>query len=361
MRITLSFATTADGCLDDCSERRLMISTPEDWAAVLRLRAGQEAILVGAETLRRDNPALLLRDPEVRARRVAAGLRPDLTKVTLTRSGRLSPTMRFFTEGDADCYVFSACEIPELEPFATVISSRDPITAAFIVTELERRGVRNLLVEGGAEVLRMFLEEGLADVVRRAVNPHLRLDESHRGVEFRYEPPETACRTVENLGGMEVLTAVIHPDTTQEDLQWLTRATQEAFRCTPSDSCYCVGAVIVLPDGRTFTGYTHETSPTHHAEQEAIAKALEAGAGADLHGAAIYSSMEPCSKRSSEPESCTQLILRYGFARVIFACYEPDCFVRCQGARMLREAGVDVRAYPELAHSVLEANAHLKS
>ena len=58
MQITLSFATTADGYLDDDSPRRLMISTPEDWEAVLRLRASHDAILAGAETLRRDNPAM---------------------------------------------------------------------------------------------------------------------------------------------------------------------------------------------------------------------------------------------------------------------------------------------------------------
>jgi len=70
--------------------------------------------------------------------------------------------------------------------------------------------------------------------------------------------------------------------------------------------------------------------------------------------------MEPCSRRSSEPESCTQLILRHGFARVVFALYEPDRFVRCRGAQTLREAGVEVRAYPSLAGGVREANAHLQ-
>ncbi len=357
MRITLSFATTADGYLDDCSDRRLMISTPEDWEAVLRLRAGCDAILVGAGTLRRDNPALLLRDSEVRARRVAAGLRPDLTKVTMTRSGHLDPAWRFFTEGDADRYVFSETEINGIEGLAEVISSNGSITAAFVATELERRGIRHLLVEGGAETLRMFLDAGLADTVRRAVNPQLRLGPGKGGAQFRFEPPHGARCTEERLGGMEVLTCELHPDTADEDRRWLAEAVREGFRATPCASCYCVGAVIVLPDGRVFRGYTHETSPTHHAEQEAIAKAL--AAGADLHGAAIYSSMEPCSQRSSEPESCTQLILRHGFARVVFAGYEPACFVHCQGARLLREAGVEVRVYPELAHGVQEANAHL--
>ena len=231
------------------------------------------------------------------------------------------------------------------------------ITAKYIVTELEKRGVERLLVEGGASVLRMFLAEGMADTVRRAVNPQLTLGPERGGAQFRFEVPEGAVCRRENLGGMEVATCTLRPDTRDEDLRYLTQAVAEGLRCVPSRTSYCVGAVVALPDGRSFTGYTHETSPTHHAEQEAIRKALDAGA--ELRGAAIYSSMEPCSQRKSEPESCTQLILRHGFARVVFALYEPDRFVCCRGAQTLREAGVDVRVYPELAEGVRRANAHL--
>ena len=156
----------------------------------------------------------------------------------------------------------------------------------------------------------------------------------------------------------EVTTYTLHPDRTEEDLHYLRQAIALSRRCTPCATSYRVGAVIVTRSGDRFTGYTHETSPTHHAEQEAILKAT--AAGADLHGASIYSSMEPCSRRASEPESCTQLIIRHGFARAAFALYEPDCFVCCRGALTLREAGVDVRAYPALAGGVWEANAHLK-
>ena len=212
--------------------------------------------------------------------------------------------------------------------------------------------MERLLVEGGASVLRMFLAEGMADTVRRAVNPQLTLGPERGGAQFRFEVPEGAVCRRENLGGMEVATCTLRPDTRDEDLRYLTQAVAEGLRCVPSRTSYCVGAVVALPDGRSFTGYTHETSPTHHAEQEAIRKALDAGA--ELRGAAIYSSMEPCSQRKSEPESCTQLILRHGFARVVFALYEPDRFVCCRGAQTLREAGVD-----ELAEGVRRANAHL--
>ena len=357
MRITLSFATTADHYLDDNSPRRLMISTPEDWDAVMRLRAACDAILVGAGTLRHDDPALMLRVEAERARRRGAGLRPDLAKVAVTRSGRLSPTLRFFTEGDAERYVFAPGPQPGLDGVATVIPCDGKVTAAGIVTELEKRGIGHLLVEGGAEVLRMFLDEGMADVVRCAVNPHLTLGEARGGARFEFRPPQGAGVRRERLGEMEVTWCTLHPDTSETDRRFLAEAIAQGRLCVPCATSYCVGAVVVLPDGRSFAGYTHETSPTHHAEQEAVRKALDAGA--DLRGATIYSSMEPCSQRSSEPESCTQLILRHGFARVVFAAYEPSCFVCCRGARMLREAGVDVRVYPEMAGGVREANAHV--
>lgn len=357
MRVTLSAAVTADGFLDDDSPRRLIVSTPEDWAEVYRLRAAHDAILVGAQTLRRDNPALLVRDQELRARRREQGLPPDIAKVTLTATGNLSPDLRFFTEGEAERYIFSPKEINGLQDIATIISTKEPITAKLIVTELEKRGIERLMVEGGAAILGMFLGEGMADTLRLAVNPKLRLG-ANGGPKFDFTPPVNTPQTRDELGGMEVTTYTLRRDTTAEDLRYLRQAVDEGRKCTPSDTSYCVGAVVVTADGRSFSGHTHQTSPTHHAEQEAIAKAL--AAGAPLRGAAMYSSMEPCSQRASEPESCTELLLKYGFARAVFALYEPDCFVCCRGALTLREAGVDVRVYPALAPGVRAANAHLK-
>nr|WP_290015759.1 dihydrofolate reductase family protein [uncultured Alistipes sp.] len=356
MFVTLSAAVTADGFMDDRTPRRLLVSTPEDMAEIYRLRAEHDAILAGAETLRRDNPALLLRDPEARRRRTELGLRPDLAKITLTSSGNLDPSMRFFTEGDADIYVFSPRGLPHLKGVAEVIPADTPLSARAIVTELEKRGIRRLFVEGGARVLRMFLAEGMADTLRLAVNPALRLGEEGRA-HFAFAPSGDIPCKHERFGGMEVTQWQLKPDTAETDLHYLRMAVAESRKCTPCATSYCVGAIIVACDGAVFRGYTHETSPTHHAEQEAIAKAL--AAGADLRGAAIYSSMEPCSQRASEPESCTQLILRHGFAHVAFALYEPDRFACCRGALTLREAGIDVRFRPELADEVRAANAHL--
>ena len=193
-----------------------------------------------------------------------------------------------------------------------------------------------------------------ADTLRLAVNPAMTLGEGRGGAHFAFDAPGKPCIR-SRFGGMEVSTWQLKPDTAADDLRFLRMAVDESRKCVPCATSYCVGAVVVTSDGSVFTGRTHETSATHHAEQEAVAKAL--AAGARLRGASIYSSMEPCSKRASEPESCTELILRHGFAHVAFALYEPDCFVACRGA--LRESGVDVRHCPELAGEVRAANAHL--
>ncbi|MBQ3186045.1 MAG: dihydrofolate reductase family protein [Alistipes sp.] len=340
MRITLSYATSKDGYLDDCSKCRLTLSTSADWEAVYRLRSEQDAILIGAETLRRDNPSLKLVP----------------MRVVISRSGNLDPEARFFTVGEAQRVVFTERPNPALERVAEVILCEEGITARRVVTELERRGVNRLMVEGGAKTLQLFLDEGLADEVREAVNPTITVGEEGYA-HFQFTPPNDAVIRHEELEGMQVTTTTLHPDTTEEDMRELKAAIDESRKCTPDMGSYCVGAVVLTADGSRFTGYTHETSPTHHAEQEALKKAIEAGAV--LRGATIYASMEPCSTRKSEPKSCTQLILEHGLKRVVFACYEPSKFVRCDGACTLRAAGVDVRVYPDLAEEVLNINGHL--
>lgn len=357
MRVIVSVALSADGFLDDCTPRRLILSTPEDWAEVHRLRAGCDAILVGAETVRRDNPSLLTGDEALRRLRIGRGAAPDPVKVTLTRSCRLATDFRFFA-GEGEKIVFAAGEVPEeLRAVATVVECEGGISAALIVTELEKRGVKRLLVEGGAQVLRMFFAENMVDEFRLAVNPAVRVDDPRAPRPEIGEDYLRSPHTCSQAGGMQVVTYMVHEDRSAEDLSWLRVALEESRRCVPCATSYCVGAVVVTGDGRSFRGYTHETSATRHAEQEAVRKAL--AAGAELRGATIYSTMEPCSTRKSEPESCSELILRHGFGRAVFVVYEPDCFVCCRGALNLRRGGVEVRVDDTLAREVREVNAHL--
>lgn len=141
------------------------------------------------------------------------------------------------------------------------------------------------------------------------------------------------------------------------DKEYLQLAIDESRKCTPSYGSYRVGAVIVAADGRVYTGHTHETGPHNHAEEEAVARALRDGA--ELAGATIYSSMEPCSARASKPVSCSQLIINHGLRRVVYALGEPPVFVDCHGAANLAAAGIEVVRIDELSQQVRDINAHL--
>ena len=171
--VVCSVAMSLDGHIDDCSERRLILSGDADWDRVDEERAGADAILVGAETIRRDNPRLLVRSPERQKRRVAAGLRPHPAKVTLTARGDLDPGAAFFTAGDAERLVYAATPaVPLLSAVdATVIDAGPRPELPWLLADLARRGVRRLLVEGGTSLHTALLAEDLADELHLAVAP----------------------------------------------------------------------------------------------------------------------------------------------------------------------------------------------
>ena len=174
--VLLSAAVSVDGYLDDASLERLMLSSPEDFDAVDEVRAGVDAILVGAGTVRADNPRLLVRSAELRRERVARGHPASPTKVTLSTSGELDPAAAFFTAGDTERLVYLpdssvASATGRLGAVATVVGAGEPLSLSALLADLAGRGVGRLMVEGGAEVHTLFLARDVVDEVRLAVAP----------------------------------------------------------------------------------------------------------------------------------------------------------------------------------------------
>ncbi len=358
MRIILSAAVSADGYLDNCEPERLILSSPDDWRAIHALRAECDAILVGAETLRQDNPSLLIRDARLRAKRQAEGRDADIMKVTVSGSGRLSPKMRFFTDGGGEKVVFTHGTVShELSEMATVIS-RPVITATIILNQLRKMGVETLMVEGGSNVLSMFLRERCWDEFRLGLAPLFVGDDRAPRLVLDGDYPPMALVKTERLGQTAVM-HFVNRSQHRADCGYLERALRASLQSEAVAARYRVGAVIATADGRLFEGYTGETAPENHAEEEAIAKAL--AEGADLRGVTIYSTMEPCSVRRSKPESCTDLIIRHGLGRVVFALREPDIFVRSEGLRRLVGAGIEVDELNDYATDVIRINSHILS
>ncbi|MEV8440627.1 dihydrofolate reductase family protein [Actinosynnema sp. NPDC051121] len=175
--VLLSVAVSVDGYIDDRSAQRFPLSNAEDFDHVDQLRAESGAILVGAATIRRDNPRLLVNHAHRRAARVARG-RPEFpVKVTVTGSGDLDPALEFWHHG-GDKLVYTAQTghgraVAALGDLAEVVSLGPSVDFGALLDDLGARGVDRLMVEGGGTIHTAFLAAGLADEIRMAVAPML--------------------------------------------------------------------------------------------------------------------------------------------------------------------------------------------
>ena len=358
--VLLSCATSADGYLDDASPRRLILSGPADLDRVDEVRAGADAIMVGANTVRTDNPRLLIRDPRRSARRTARGLPAHPIRVTLTATGDLDPAARFFAPG-ALRLVY--CATPALarararlgEEAAVLIDAGDPLSLDTTLDDLTERGIRRLMVEGGAQLLGAFLARGLADEFQWAVAPFFVADPAAPRLDLpRPHGPMTLAET-HRVGEIAVLRYLLGPG--GPDHRFLRWAVELSRLCPPSESAFSVGAVVVAEDGEVLaTGFSREQEDHDHAEEVALRKL---GPDPRLRHATIYSSLVPCGARASRPLTCVQHIVAAGIPRVVFAWREPRLFTDGEGAEQLRAAGVAVTEVPGLAARAQAVNAHL--
>jgi riboflavin-specific deaminase-like protein len=399
--VVLSCATSADGYLDDASAQRLILSGPADLDRVDEVRAGCDAILVGAGTIRADDPRLLIRDPRRRARRTARGHAEHPARVTLTATGDLDPAARFFAPGALRLVYCATPALPRararLGDRADLIDAGAPLSLGLVLDDLAEHDVARLLVEGGAQILAEFLAQGLADELHLAIAPFFVADP--RAPRLTAEPPAvpglpasrvpgppasrvpgppasrvpgpSASRvpgpglpaavpmtlaSTSRLDDIVVLQYLLGPG--GPDHRFLRWAIELSRLSPPSPTAFSVGAVIVADDGQVLaTGFSREQEAHDHAEEVALRKL-----GLDdprLRRATLYSSLVPCGARASRPVTCVQHILAAGIPRVVFAWREPPLFAAGDGADQLRAAGVTVTEIPALAGRAQAVNAHL--
>jgi 5-amino-6-(5-phosphoribosylamino)uracil reductase len=165
-----------DGYLDSAEVKRLVLSNDADFDRVDEVRASCDAILVGAGTVRNDNPRLLVRSAARRAERRARGLDSSPIKVTVTARGQLDPCADFFVTGDVEKLVYCASPAAPraracLGAVATVVDAGDPVDMHRISTDLHARGVERLMVEGGGTIHTQFLTADLVDELHLVVAP----------------------------------------------------------------------------------------------------------------------------------------------------------------------------------------------
>lgn len=100
-----------------------------------------------------------------------------------------------------------------------------------------------------------------------------------------------------------------------------------------------VGAVVVGPGGTVLGQGHHAKLGDLHAEAAALANAAERGA--DVTGATMYVTLEPCAHQGRQPP-CSDAILASGISRVVIGSDDPTEKASGRGPGMLRDGGVEV-------------------
>ena len=131
--VTVKLAMSLDGRIADIHGDARWISSASSRRKTGLLRERVDAIMVGSETVRRDDPSLLSHGKA----------NADLVRVVVSASGDLPPDARIFTDGKNPTLVFP-----------------DPETA---LRELGKAGIVHVLCEGGLGLARSLAEKGLVD------------------------------------------------------------------------------------------------------------------------------------------------------------------------------------------------------
>jgi diaminohydroxyphosphoribosylaminopyrimidine deaminase/5-amino-6-(5-phosphoribosylamino)uracil reductase len=158
--IILKWARSADGYLDILRKEEnqpgpFWISGKPERVLVHKWRASEQAILVGAGTVRADDPKLNVRD--------WSG--PHPLKIILSGSGAVSKESSVYGNG-APVIVFTH-NMDDDSPYGLKVRLNDDVPSSLQVAEyLFKAGIQSLFIEGGAKVLNHFISTGLWDEAR---------------------------------------------------------------------------------------------------------------------------------------------------------------------------------------------------
>jgi diaminohydroxyphosphoribosylaminopyrimidine deaminase/5-amino-6-(5-phosphoribosylamino)uracil reductase len=139
---------------------------------------------------------------------------------------------------------------------------------------------------------------------------------------------------------------------TESDHGHLARAIELAERGTGRVSPNPVVGAVIARDGEVLGEGWHEDYGGPHAEVNAIGACGEA----DLRGATLYVSLEPCCHHGRQPP-CTDAILQAGITRVVVAGDDPSSKAAGRGLGILRDEGIEV----DVAGGELATRARLQN
>jgi len=179
--VVAKIALSLDGRITTPPGTDRWLTSPAARTVAHELRWESDAILIGAETARQDNPRLTVRLP-------GRGNKLQPWRIVVTRSGKLSPYLRLFSDRYSD---------------RTLVFQSEPLDE--IIAALGAWDVSHLLIEGGGEILTEALQKNLVNEVAFFIAPSVlgtlpralkKLDAPIRLREVSYQTvgPDLLCR-----------------------------------------------------------------------------------------------------------------------------------------------------------------------
>ena len=159
------FGQSLDGRVATETGHSHYINGPAGLAHLHRLRALVDVVVVGVGTARAD-------DPQLTVRHVAG---PSPARVVVDPRGRIAPSARLFARDGARRLVITADgtrpELPAGVECVSLPATDGTIAPAAILAALAERGLRRMLIEGGADTVSRFLAAGCLDRLHIVVAP----------------------------------------------------------------------------------------------------------------------------------------------------------------------------------------------
>ena len=191
--IILKWARTSDHYIARKDYSSKWISSPLSRQWVHRWRSEEDAVLVGRTTAEKDNASLTVRDWKGR----------NPVRILISRSGKIDASWNIFDNAAPTLCYTSIAETPETSSDLIHLDAENFI--AELMSDLHRRGINSVLVEGGTNTINSFIESGYWDEARIFTAP----------VSFGegiLAPQLTGIKTDEFYSGPDLVEIIRHPD-----------------------------------------------------------------------------------------------------------------------------------------------------
>jgi 2,5-diamino-6-hydroxy-4-(5-phosphoribosylamino)pyrimidine 1'-reductase len=178
--VYINMAMTVDGKITSAAREYPRFTSDLDRTTMDRLRAEADAIVIGAGTLRADDPPLHVRDSGMRAYRESLGKSGEPLRVVVTASGSIDAGSRFFRDGEVGGRIVVTIERLDARRLAALREQAEvwqlgleEVDLRLLLDRLADRGVSRLLLEGGGELNWRFVRDGLVDELYVTIAPVL--------------------------------------------------------------------------------------------------------------------------------------------------------------------------------------------